>query len=162
MLLAKNAASTKSFWFVDQWQSFHHIICVQYLHPAKISMSKYAMPQRGFILNFCVKCSLKISTAIFFLVEVLVYFLTFCLECSSCICLSFHVWHYPQRKQAIAFHLYFCYQLVAWTYVFNHIVILLHVDDVPFLYQLLNTQQIVFQTFDMINIAHNLSLPLFG
>ena len=44
-----------------QWKSFHHILCVQQLHPTKIQMSKSKMPQPGFILNFCLKCSFKLA-----------------------------------------------------------------------------------------------------
>ena len=70
----------------------------------KIHMSKSKMPQPGFILNFCLKCSLQISAAIFFLVEGLIYLFNFYLECSSCICLPFYVGNYPQWKQAIDCH----------------------------------------------------------
>ena len=90
------------------------------------------MPQQGLILKFCLECSLKINAVILFLVKVLDRFFTFFLECSPCICLSFHVWKYPQWKQVIACHWHFCYQMVAWTYVINHTVIFLHVDSVTF------------------------------
>ena len=114
------------------------------------------------MLEFCLKCILKISAIIFFLVGVLVYFLSLFPECSSCICLSFHVWNYPQGKQVISFHWHFCYHLVAWTLVFNHTVIIFYVDSLTFLCHLSNSQKIVFHTFDMIDIRNKLTLPLFG
>ena len=125
-------------------------------------MSKSEMPQPRFILNFYLKDCLKFNVVIFFLVEVLDCFFTLFLECSPCICLSFHVWNYPQWKQAITCHWHFCYQLVAWTLVFNHTVIIFYVESVTFLYQLSNAQQIVLKTFDMIEIRNKLTLPMFG
>ena len=122
-------------------------------------MSKSKMPQPGFILNFCLKCSLQISAAILFLVEELEFFFTFYLECNSCVCLPFRVGNYPQWKQAVAFHWHFCYQLVAWMLVFNHTVIILYIDSVAFLYQLSNAQQIMFQTFNMIDNRNKITLP---
>ena len=107
-------------------------------------MSKSEIPHPWLILNLCLKCILKTSVVILFLFEDIVYIFTFFLERNSLICLSFHIWNYPEWKQAIACHLHFFYQLVAWTLAFNHIVIIFYVDYVTFLYQLSNTQQIMF------------------
>ena len=162
MLLARNASFTKSLQFVDQCQSFHHIIHVQQLHPTKIQNSKYKMPQPRLILNLWLKCCLNFTVFYFFLVTMLVFFFAFYLECNSRIFLLFHVWRYPQRKQVITCHWYFFYHLVSWTHVFNHIPIVFHIDSITFLYQLSNAQQNIFYTFDIIDIKHNISLPLFG
>ena len=49
------------------------------------------------------------------------------------LCLPFYVGNYPQWKQAVTCHWHFCYQLVAWTLVFDHTVFIFHVDSVAFL-----------------------------
>ena len=124
-------------------------------------MSKYEIPQIGFIRNFSLKCSLKISASIFVFVEVLDCLFSFCIEYRSYICISFHVKNYPQWNQAICYYWHFCYQLVAWTLVFNHTTIIFYVESIAFLYQLPSSQQILFQTFAMIDITDIRTLPMF-
>ena len=80
----------------------------------------------------------------FLLVEELKCFFTLYLECSSWVCLPFHVGDYSQWKQAISCHWHFYYQLAAWTNLFNHIAIIFYIDSVAFLNQFSNAQKIMF------------------